>query len=207
MRPISAIRRSTIAVAAMAALALTGCSGTQEAARNAGDTVGDAAKTAVNTAGDAAKTAGDAAKTAATATGQAALAPAVNPVLDLLKKSEGEVKGGKLGEATAETDSDGRPLTGSCTYVLASTGPLPRWWSLGIIETADAKAALQTTADSDTAVHEADGSVKISAATAPQAGNWLKAPDKRRFTLIYSALSSSARALEPPFSITRGACS
>ena len=47
MRPISAIRRSTIAVAAMAAMALTGCSGTQEAARQAGDQVGQAAKDAV----------------------------------------------------------------------------------------------------------------------------------------------------------------
>jgi hypothetical protein len=101
MRRFSVLQRSLVGVAAIGLVSLTGCSGTQEAARNAGDTVGDAAKTAVNTAGDAAKTAGDAAKTAATATGQAALAPAVNPVLDLLKKSESEVKGGKLGEATA----------------------------------------------------------------------------------------------------------
>ena len=83
MRPISAIRRSTIAVAALAALALTGCSGTQEAARQAGDQVGDAAKTA------------------ATATGQAALGQAVTPVLDLLKKSEGEVKAGNMASAIA----------------------------------------------------------------------------------------------------------
>lgn len=113
----------------------------------------------------------------------------------------------QLGEATAETDSDGRPLTGSCSYLISSTGPLPRWWSLGIIEGATAKAALQTTADSDTTVHEADGSVKIAAATGPQPGNWLKAPNQRSFTLIYSALSSSPRALEPPFAIKRGACS
>jgi len=94
MRPISAIRRSTIAAAALAALALTGCSGTQEAARQAGDQVGQAAK-------DAAATTGEAAKTAATATGQAALGQAVTPVLDLLKKSEGEVKGGNIAAAVA----------------------------------------------------------------------------------------------------------
>lgn len=94
MRPISAIRRSTIAVAAMAAMALTGCSGTQEAARQAGDQVGQAAK-------DAAATTGEAAKTAATATGQAALGQAVTPVLDLLKKSEGEVKAGNMASAVA----------------------------------------------------------------------------------------------------------
>jgi len=94
MRPISAIRRSTIAVAALAALALTGCSGTQEAARQAGDQVGQAAK-------DAAATTGEAAKTAATATGQAALGQAVTPVLDLLNKTEGEVKAGNMASAIA----------------------------------------------------------------------------------------------------------
>jgi hypothetical protein len=105
MRPISAIRRSTIAAAALAALALTGCSGTQEAARQAGDQVGQAAKDAATTTGQAAKdaaaTTGEAAKTAATATGQAALGQAVTPVLDLLKKSEGEVKAGNLAAAIA----------------------------------------------------------------------------------------------------------
>lgn len=113
----------------------------------------------------------------------------------------------QLGEATAETDSDGHPLSGSCSYLITSTGPLPRWWSLGIVEGADATAALQTTADSDTAVHEADGSVTIAAAANPQPGNWLKAPSLNRFTLIYSALSSSPRPLEPPFAIKRGVCS
>lgn len=113
----------------------------------------------------------------------------------------------QLGEATAETDSDGRPLSGSCNYLITSTAPLPRWWSLGIVEGADANAALQTTADSDTAVHEADGSVTISAAASPQPGNWLKSPTLRHFTLIYSALSPGPRAVEPPFAIRRGACS
>lgn len=112
----------------------------------------------------------------------------------------------QLGEATAETDSDGLPLSGSCTYLITSSGPLPRWWSLGVIGGSFRKAALQTTADSDTAVHEADGSVTVAAATTPQPGNWLKAPDRRSFTLIYSALTSGARPLEPPFTIKRGIC-
>jgi hypothetical protein len=83
MGSIRVVRRSLIAVAAVAALGLTGCTGTQEAARQAGDQVGEAAKTA------------------ATATGQAALGQAVTPVLDLLKKSEGEVKTGNLAAAIA----------------------------------------------------------------------------------------------------------
>jgi hypothetical protein len=60
-------------------LTLTGCSSQKEAARQTTEQMGDAA----------------------TATGQAALAPAVNPVLDLLRKSETEVKGGNLAAATA----------------------------------------------------------------------------------------------------------
>ena len=113
----------------------------------------------------------------------------------------------QLGEATAEADSDGRPLSGNCSYRITSTGPLPRWWSLGVVEAKPGKAPLQTTADSDTAVHEPDGSVTISAASGPEPGNWLKVPDTRSFTLIYSALSTTARALDPPFAIKRGICS
>ena len=90
MRPIRVVRRSLIAAAAISALALSGCSGTQEVARDAGQ----AAK-------DAATATGDAAKTAATATGNAALSTAVSPVLDLLNKSEGQVKSGNLAGAIA----------------------------------------------------------------------------------------------------------
>ena len=60
-------------------LALSGCTATKEAAQQTGD----------------------AAKTAATATGNAALATATTPVIDLLKKSEGEVKAGNLAAAVA----------------------------------------------------------------------------------------------------------
>ena len=58
-----------------------------------------------------------------------------------------------------------------------------------------------------TPAREADGSVTITAATAPQQGNWLKAPERRRFTLLYSALAETARPLAPPFSVERGVCS
>jgi hypothetical protein len=79
-----------LTLAAAGTLTLTGCSATKEAATG----VGEAAK-------EAATATGDAAKNAATATGQAALAPAVGPVLDLLKKGEAELKGGNLAGAVA----------------------------------------------------------------------------------------------------------
>jgi len=84
-----------LALAVAGSLSLTGCStSTKEAAQQTGDAVGQAAK-------EGAGAVGDAAKTAATATGNAALATATTPVIDLLKKSEGEVKGGNLAAAVA----------------------------------------------------------------------------------------------------------
>jgi len=68
-----------LALTAAGSLALTGCATTKDVATGVGE----------------------AAKDAATATGQAALAPAVGPVLDLLKKSEGEVKAGNIAAAVA----------------------------------------------------------------------------------------------------------
>ena len=78
-------------------------SGAGDAAKTAASATGDAAKTAASGVGDAAKTAasgvGDAAKNVATATGQAALAPALNPVLDLLSKGQADLKAGNVGAA------------------------------------------------------------------------------------------------------------
>lgn len=69
-----------LAISMVGALSLTGCSQSQkEAARQTKEQISDTA----------------------TATGQAALAPAVNPVLDLLKKGESEVKGGNVTAAIA----------------------------------------------------------------------------------------------------------
>lgn len=84
-----------MALTAACALTLTGCAtSTKEAAKQTGEVMGEAAK-------DAASATGEAAKKAASATDKAALAPALNPVLDLLKKSEGEVKGGNMAAAIA----------------------------------------------------------------------------------------------------------
>lgn len=84
-----------LALSMAGTLALTGCStSTQEAAKQTGETVGQAAK-------EGAGAVGDAAKNAATATGNAALSTAVTPVIDLLKKSESEVKGGNIAAAVA----------------------------------------------------------------------------------------------------------
>jgi hypothetical protein len=113
---------------------------------------------------------------------------------------------GQLTEATAETDSDGRPLTGSCVYRIVSTGPLPRWWSISVIGGASATAPLQSTAGSDTAVRQADGTAEIMVYPSPRPGNWLKSPTKRRFTILYSALPRAGAGQAPAFAIRREAC-
>jgi len=74
---LSRLISAGLALTAAGSLALAGCSATKDAATDLGD----------------------AAKDAATATGQAALAPAVTPVLDLLKKSEQDVQAGNIGAA------------------------------------------------------------------------------------------------------------
>jgi hypothetical protein len=113
---------------------------------------------------------------------------------------------GQLTEATAETDSENRPLTSSCVYRVAGSGPLPRWWSLTATGSDVVGAPLQSTADSDTALREADGSVLITVSSLPRPGNWLKAPEARRFSLLYSAIPQGAGVTTPPFTITREAC-
>jgi hypothetical protein len=90
MTRIDRLIRLGLTLTAAGALSLTGCSATKDAATG----VGEAAK-------DAATATGEAAKDAATATGQAALAPAVNPVLDLLRKGESELKAGNTEGAVA----------------------------------------------------------------------------------------------------------
>lgn len=85
---------ATLALTAAASLALSGCSKTKDAAMDAGEGMGEMAK-------DAAGGMGDAAKDAAMGAARTTLAPAVNPVLDLLNKGKAEVEGGNLAAATA----------------------------------------------------------------------------------------------------------
>jgi hypothetical protein len=70
---------SGVALTMTAGLALSACSSQKEAARQATEKLADTA----------------------TATGQAALAPAVTPVIDLLRKGEAEIKGGHVNAAIA----------------------------------------------------------------------------------------------------------
>jgi hypothetical protein len=113
---------------------------------------------------------------------------------------------GQLSEATAETDTENRPLTGACTFRIASTGPLPAWWSFTVVEADGSLAPLQSALDSSSIIREPDGSVVIRAHPSPRPGNWLKTPERRRFTLLYSALPQGRAVSTPPFEIRQEAC-
>ncbi len=115
---------------------------------------------------------------------------------------------GQIDEATAETDSLGKALTGDCRYKLVSTGQMPRWWSLVLLNTGVETSSQQAIASADTTIRESDGSVIVHAAVSPQPGNWLKTDAARRYTLLYSALASGGQRLAstPPFTITREDC-
>ena len=80
------LNRLSLSLVAAGSLALAGCSQTSDIAKQAAGGLGQAAKEAAKGAG------------------QAALAPAVTPVLDLLKKGEAEVKGGNLAGAVTTLD-------------------------------------------------------------------------------------------------------
>lgn len=102
MTRLALLKRAGLALAAAGALSLAACS---QAPTDTAQQAGEAVKQGANATGEAIKegaaATGEAAKQAATATGQAALAPAVNPVLDLLTKSQGDLKAGNLGAAVA----------------------------------------------------------------------------------------------------------
>jgi hypothetical protein len=110
MSRFSRFSRFGSALVAAGLLSVAGCSATKEAASDAGDAAktaasasGDAAQNVASGARDMAKTAasatGDAAKTMATAAAKAALAPALNPVLDMLAKGQADLKAGNVGAA------------------------------------------------------------------------------------------------------------
>ena len=100
MTRLALLKRAGLALATAGALTLTACSqAPSDTANQAGEALKDGAAATGEAIKDGAAATGDAAKQAATATGQAALAPAVNPVLDLLTKSQGDLKAGNLGAA------------------------------------------------------------------------------------------------------------
>lgn len=94
----------------------------------------------------------------------------------------------------AASDSDGRPLTGDCRYLLESAEPAARFWSLGLFDRSGhvvANPANRYAITSQEAVRM-DHKVTIAIAPDVQPGNWLPSPDRRPFTLAMSLYESSS---------------
>jgi hypothetical protein len=113
---------------------------------------------------------------------------------------------GQLMEATAQSDGDGQPLSSACRYRLEGKGPLPAWWSLSVIDGGAVITSRQTIVDASAIIAEPDGSLVISASETPQPGNWLRTPEARRYTLLYSAYTGRSSGIVPPFTISRTGC-
>ncbi|MCB1431099.1 MAG: DUF1214 domain-containing protein [Alphaproteobacteria bacterium] len=114
---------------------------------------------------------------------------------------------GQFLEASAAEDSDGNTLSASCSYDVISAGSLPQWWSVAATASGSASSKIQTVIDENTAVREADGSVRIVVSAVPQPGNWLKIASGRAVILHYAAVPFGSRGgRAPPFSIRRVGC-
>ncbi len=114
---------------------------------------------------------------------------------------------GQIIEVTAETDDSGQPLRVTCTYRLTAREPLPAWWSLSTVSGGGAETSMQAAAGSTAVIRAPDGSLTIMASGLPVPGNWLKLPEQRRISLLYTALSPASAVTAPPFTISREGCS
>lgn len=94
----------------------------------------------------------------------------------------------------AVRDSDGRPLSGACRYVVESAELSARFWSLGLFDRAGhviANSADRYAITSQDAVRM-DHKIAIAIAPDVQPGNWLPSPEKGPFTLVMSLYESSS---------------
>jgi hypothetical protein len=101
---------------------------------------------------------------------------------------------------TAQTDDQGRPLTGACVYAVDGETPPARLWTLTAYDAAGrlmANAVQRSGFHSREVLRRPDGSFTISVAPQAEPGNWLPVTAGGRFFLtlrLYDTpLTSSAR--------------
>jgi hypothetical protein len=116
---------------------------------------------------------------------------------------------GQMREYTAHRSNDGGVLASACTYVLAATKPPAQWWSVAALSGGSIVSSAAAIQSAQSAVTEADGSLRITISRQPAPGNWLEAPQAGSFSLLYTEAESSASfhaAGAPVFTITRSNC-
>jgi hypothetical protein len=104
---------------------------------------------------------------------------------------------------TATTASDGRELSGACSYVVSGPAPSGAWWSLslhdpdgGLVENPARRYSFTST----TVFPENDGSFVISVAPRARAGNWLPAGSDGPFVLMLRIHGPDPRLVRDPAS-------
>lgn len=116
---------------------------------------------------------------------------------------------GQLLEMTADRDSDGELISSSCSYNISGPAWRHLWWSLAAATSGGAAPRVSGMITSDSFVYEKDGSFKAAVSLNPAPGNWVRAPDTRNFTLIFTAAGDSGltqREPLPALTVKKGAC-
>ncbi len=117
-------------------------------------------------------------------------------------------------EFEATKDDSGAPLDAGCTYRIASIALPARWWALTLYpeeEIRQGRLDHVREISSRTATLARDGSVKFGISRQPRPGNWLQAPQKGRFILVFRLFGPTPLTREkllsrPPARIVREAC-
>ena len=98
---------------------------------------------------------------------------------------------------TADTDDDGEPLDGRCTYAVSGQTPAARLWTLTAYNSGGrlmANAARRSGFHSREILRRADGTVDITVSRAGAAGNWLPIAPVERFRLVFRLYDTPAIA-------------
>ncbi len=104
-------------------------------------------------------------------------------------------------------DSSGQSLEADCVYALAGKMPPGRWWRLSAESNgASASAAHHSWLQSDSAVLEADGSIRIAVSPSPRPANWIMPPDINDLKLLLFVLEEQKGAVPAPPQIDRISC-
>lgn len=104
-----------------------------------------------------------------------------------------------------DRDGDGALLDPDCDYLLSGRMPPALWWSLS----AGGGEGLGTAVTPGSAIHEADGSLRVAISGEPKPGNVIQPPQGGMFVLRFRLLAraqDSGVAKTPVLAFARGEC-
>ncbi|MER2604445.1 MAG: DUF1214 domain-containing protein [Siculibacillus sp.] len=87
----------------------------------------------------------------------------------------------------AHEDGSGRPLEGSCDYVVSGRSPPSRLWTLSAVDAEGVPAHTprgRAHVDGRSVLRDGDGRFEITVAATARAGNWLPSPARGTHTLM-----------------------